>query len=320
MGESGGPAGALPALAIEGLAVRIGGRRAVEVVSDFHVAVAPGGAVAVVGESGSGKTVAFLAALGRLGREAEVTGSVRVAGLAAPLPVRSGAGRSSVAMAEQDAQAALDPSRPVGRLIGEGIRRASGVGRGEARRRAVELLAEVGLPDPKVAAEALPHELSGGLCQRAMLATALAGDPAVLVADEPLRELDLGGRAAVLGLLAARRAQGLAVVLVTQDLAVAADFAEEVAIVCSGRTVEMRPMAQAWAAPRHPYTAALLAVAREGPVAAMPGGAPLPGAVPPGCPFHSRCPRRTEICARVAPALAPLAGEEGTVACHHPLG
>jgi peptide/nickel transport system ATP-binding protein len=231
----------------------------------------PGRVLALAGESGSGKSTLGLALLGLLPRNARIAGGeILVDGRdlahAAEDQWRAVRGRR-IAMHFQDAQAALDPTQPIGEQVAEGPRLADGLGRAEARERALVALRDVGLPDAERVYTSFPHELSGGMRQRALFAVAVARDPAALVADEPTSALDPTLQLRILELLRARaRARGTAILWITHDLASAAFAADEIAVLHAGRIVERAPAERLVRRPKHPYTVALLAatLAREG--------------------------------------------------------
>jgi oligopeptide/dipeptide ABC transporter ATP-binding protein len=233
---------------------------------------------------------------------------------------------AELAIVFQEPLTALDPVLTVGAQLAAALRAHRSIGRAEARARARAALAEVGLD----AAGAYPHELSGGMRQRALLALALVLEPKLLVADEPTSALDVTLQAHVLALLARRRAErGMALLIVTHDLRVAARAAGEVAVMYAGRIVERARAAELYAAPRHPYTAGLVRslperAAPRTRLAAIPGQVPPPGALPSGCRYRTRCELARERCAASEPALAPVGPvAEGAAAarrsaCHFP--
>ncbi|MET9144342.1 ABC transporter ATP-binding protein [Streptomyces sp. NPDC004042] len=291
-----------------------------------------GEVLGLVGESGAGKTLTALAALGLLPREAAVRGSVRLLGTElVGLPVRDLArlrGRR-IAMVFQDPLAAFTPVHRIGDQIGEVLRihERPRPTRRSARRRAVELLTGLRVPEPERVARAYPHELSGGLRQRAMIAMAVAGRPDVIVADEPTSSLDVSVQAEILTALQdARAATGAALLLVSHDLGVVAGAADRVAVMYAGRVVETAPTRELFAAPRMPYTVGLLAAAPRLDAAhaltQIPGTPPAPGEAVAGCAFAPRCPVAGPECARTAPALEPLVEQRGSathlVACLRP--
>ena len=285
--------------------------RAVDGVS-FHVEA--GETLAIVGESGCGKSVTWLAALGLLPGKAGVTGSVRLDGEdllhAAPATLERVRG-GRIAMIFQDPASSLNPVHKVGRQIGEALGLHRGLQGAAARAEAKRLLDLVGIPDAVRRLDAHPHEFSGGQNQRVMIAMALAGEPEMLVADEPTTALDVTIQAQILDLLRElRRETGMALVLISHDLGVVADTCERVAVMYAGRIVEEAPVSEIFARPAHPYTRGLLGALPpiDGPrrrLWAIPGGVPEPWAMPPGCPFAPRCPLHMAACdAGPPPALA----------------
>ncbi len=300
----------------------------VQAVDGISYAVAPGRTLGIVGESGSGKTVAAMTAMGLTrGRRTRVSGRVLLDGedLLAASPSRLRALRGdALAMVFQDPLSALHPLLRVGAQIEEAVRAHRGdVSRAAARARAVELLELVAIPNAAQRVDAYPHELSGGMRQRAMIAMALANEPRVLIADEPTTALDVTVQAQILALLRRLRDElGMAMVLITHDLGVVAGTADEVAVMYAGRIVEHAPVGELFVAPQHPYTWGLL---RSMPRLDADAGAdlvPIPGrppslvSPPSGCRFHPRCPYVRERHRAVDPALEPLAGApEHRVAC-----
>ncbi|MFJ8112218.1 ABC transporter ATP-binding protein [Streptomyces sp. NPDC096132] len=268
---------------------------------------------ALVGESGAGKSLTARALLGMLPREARTAGTVH--------PDLSGARGRRIALVPQDALSALSPVRPVGDQLAAAVRSVRGVSRREARARAVAALDRVGIPDAARTARAYPHEYSGGMRQRAVIAMATVNEPDVLVADEPTTALDADRRERVLALLAEQReAVGAALVLVTHDIEAVRRHAHRVLVMYAGRATETGPAREILTRPRAPYTAALLASLPppEGPrrrrLPSLPGGPPTPGALPPGCAFAPRCPLAGEVCRREEPAEREVGGR--LVACH----
>jgi len=285
-----------------------------------------GKVLGVVGESGSGKTVSMLAVLGLLPASARVSGSVRYRGRElvgmAPRELRKLRG-SAIAMIFQDPTTSLNPVHTNGHQIVEGIRiHHPGTGRKEAARRAVELLALVGIPQPDRRARDYPHQFSGGMCQRAMIAMAVANDPDVLVADEPTTALDVTIQAQILDLLRSiRQETDMAIVLISHDLGVVAGLADDVAVMYAGRVVERGTVDDVYSQARHPYTRGLLASVprltdtRTGPLASIGGGPPSLLHLPPGCVFAPRCPYQRPNCTVDDPRLRPVATVEA--ACHY---
>jgi oligopeptide/dipeptide ABC transporter ATP-binding protein len=286
------------ALAVRELTVEIdtpaGVIRPVDGVS-FELAA--GAAHGIVGESGCGKSTLLRAVIGLLPRAARVgSGSVGLHGAEGFRPGRD------VAMVFQDPSVALSPMLTIGRQLTDGPRHHLGLSRTEARRRAVELLRQVGVPDPERRVRAYPHELSGGLRQRVMIAVALASEPQILLCDEPTTALDVTIQDQVLGLLdATRRDHGVGIVFVSHDLPVVAAMCSTVSVMYAGRVVESGPAAEVFARPRHPYTEGLLASApdvfAEGrPLSGIAGAPPDLALLPDGCAFAPRCPDAGPAC------------------------
>jgi oligopeptide/dipeptide ABC transporter ATP-binding protein len=286
-----------------------------------------GETLGLVGESGSGKTMTAMALMrlleGPLARA--VSGQAFLDGteiLALPEAAMSDLRGSKISMVFQEPMTSLNPVMSVGTQISEPLVRHLGFSRAVARTRAEEMLALVGIPDPPRAARSFPHQLSGGMRQRAMIAIALACRPAVLIADEPTTALDVTIQAQILDLMAAlQRELGTAILLITHDLAVIAETAHRVAVMYAGRIVEQGPVAEIFARPRHPYTQGLLASiprierARSAALHEIPGGMPDISARRTGCAFQPRCRLAGHGCDQ-APALAPI-GDDHKVACWH---
>jgi len=280
--------------------------------------IAAGESVALVGESGSGKTLMARALLDLLPEGARRAGTVTFEGRDLPVGAESAWGKvrgRGIALVFQEPAAALDPVKTVGSQIEEALAAAGRTGP-DARRRARELLAEVAFPDPDRGLAEYPHRLSGGQRQRAFLAIALAGDPLLLVADEPTASLDATVAAEVLDLIdRLRRDRALALLLITHDIAAAFRRADRAIVLYAGRVVEEGPAADVLGSPRHPYTRALIA-SRPRLSDGGPGAAPFPsisGGVPAlgerwsaGCAFAPRCPERFEACEGPAPELGSV--------------
>jgi peptide/nickel transport system ATP-binding protein len=291
------------------------------VIRGVSLAVGEGRVLAIVGESGSGKSVTALSVLGLLPPSASVSGSVRLRGREllglAPRQLRKVRG-AQIAMIFEDPVSSLNPVFSVGYQLAEGIRlHQPGVGRGEATRRAEELLDRVGIPQADRVARAYPHELSGGMCQRTMIAMAIANGPEVLIADEPTTSLDVTVQAQILDLLQEVRAEsGMAMVVISHDLGVVAGMADEVAVMYGGRVVERGPADQVFHGSRHPYTRALLAASARldrpglGRGGAIDGMPPSPLAMPSGCAFHPRCLHAEQRCRVSVPELRTVDGVE----------
>jgi peptide/nickel transport system ATP-binding protein len=287
-----------------------------------------GRTLGIVGESGSGKTVAALSVLGLTRAEgATVSGRISFEDrgdlLALAEPALRAIRGDEIAMVFQDPLSSLHPLYRVGAQIAEAIRAHRDIARAAARERAIELLDLVGIPDPSTRVDAYPHEISGGQRQRAMIAMALANDPKLLIADEPTTALDVTVQAQILALLARlQRERGMALVLVTHDLGVVAEMADDIAVMYAGRIVESAPTERIFGAPEHPYTWGLLRSIptldgpREELLSPIPGTPPSPLAPPPGCRFHPRCPYSEPEHARTDPALLPVPGQpDHQVAC-----
>ena len=295
-----------------------GGRDPVRAVSGVDITVHRGEAVALIGESGSGKSVTLRALL-RLHppRRTVIEGSIRVAGQDV-LSLGSGAladYRGKVAsMIFQEPLLALDPVYTVGRQIVESIRRHEGIGAHEARQRALKLFERVRIPSPDRRLDAYPHEMSGGMRQRAMIALALACNPQVLLADEPTTALDATVQIQILLLLRElQRELGLAIVFVTHDIGAAIEVADRIAVMYAGRIVEEGPARTLIRAPRHPYTLALLqsrahgALAKGSRLETIGGSPPDLSQLPPGCAFAERCRFAADACRATQPPALELA-------------
>jgi oligopeptide/dipeptide ABC transporter ATP-binding protein len=315
-----------PILRIRGLRVTFhGDAGAVRAVDGVDLDVYRGECLGVVGESGSGKTVTFLAALGLLPPSARVEAEI-LSWNGADLRKLSSAGWHAlrgrdIALTMQDALTALNPALTIGTQIAEVLAAHSDLPSRAARRtRAVELLQLVGMADPVRQLRAYPHELSGGMRQRAMIATALACGPKLLIADEPTTALDVSVQAQVLELLDTLRAQlHLSLVLITHNLGVVAAHCDRVAVMYAGQLVETGPTAHVIAAPAHPYTAGLLACLPrldrlDAALTPIPGRAPNLARLPPGCRFASRCAACTEGCEQ--PQAMRMVGADRAARCH----
>ena len=323
------PATATPMIDVRDLTVVFerGGVR-VPAVNGVTLAVAPGEVVALLGESGSGKSVTLRSLLRMHPPTARVGGAIHVAGTdVMRLGRRALAdfrGRT-VSMIFQEPRLALDAVYTLGRQITETVRRHRGGSRAAARARALELFERVRIPSAARRLDTYPHEMSGGMLQRAMIAMALSCDPKVLLADEPTTALDATVQIQILLLVRElQRERGLSVIFVTHDIGVAAEVADRVAVMYAGRIVEEGAIAAVIAAPRHPYTRGLLDARVElaggrDRLVTIPGAPPDLAALPPGCAFAPRCVRATHECRAIVPPLAPPPQGLGLVACHHPL-
>ena len=323
-----------PLLEVSDLAVQFRTSEGVfDAVDGLSYTVEAGRTLAIVGESGCGKSVSSLAVMDLLGPTAQVIrGAVRFRGTdllgLAPKERRAYAGEH-IAMVFQDALAALNPVHSVGYQITEALRTRRGMSRGDARRRAIELLEMVKVPRAATRIRDYPHQFSGGMRQRVMIAVALAMDPEVLIADEPTTALDVTVQAQILRLLAEiQRERHMGLVLITHDLGVVATVADDVTVMYAGHAVEQATTQQVFAAPAHPYTRALLRAmprlrvsdptserARGGRLDVIPGRPPRPGEVAAGCPFHPRCDAVLDVCRTTPPPLVELPGGR-TSLCH----
>ncbi|WP_270937058.1 ABC transporter ATP-binding protein [Falsiroseomonas oryzae] len=314
----------MPLLEVEDLAVAFGtGTQPVTVVDRASFDVERGETVALVGESGSGKSVTALAIMRLLEPPGRITaGAIRFAGqdLArlAERDMRRIRG-DRIAMIFQEPMASLNPVLSVGAHVMEPLMLHQGLGRAEARRRAIALLDRVGIPAAATRVDDYAHRLSGGMRQRVMIAAALACRPDLLIADEPTTALDVTIQAQILALLTDLQAEfGMAVLFITHDLGVVAEQAHRVVVMYAGRVVERAPTPALFAAPAHPYAAALLRCvpgeAEMERLEAIEGVVPPPGKLPPGCRFAPRCTLAGPDCAMQDPALR-VAGPRHEAAC-----
>ncbi|WP_411158594.1 ABC transporter ATP-binding protein [Streptomyces sp. TRM68416] len=307
--EAGGPGADEVLLSVRDLRISFGG---VEVVRGVSFDVRAREVLALVGESGAGKSLTARALLGMLPGGVSVSGTVR--------PDLSGERGRRIALVPQDALSALSPVHRVGDQLAAAVRSVARVTRKEARARAVAALDRVGIPDAARKARAYPHEFSGGMRQRAVIAMATINDPEILVADEPTTALDEERRDQVLGVLAEQReAVGAALVLVTHDLDVVQEHADRALVMYAGRLTELGPARRVLERPLAPYTAGLLAAlpqhARGRRLPTFPGTPPAPDALPPGCAFAPRCRLATDVCHREEPE--PQQADGRLVSCHH---
>ena len=303
---------------------------AVQAVRGLTYSVAPGEVLGIVGESGSGKSVSALAVMGLLPGRAEVTGSVRFHGrelLGLPDDELTSIRGQGISMVFQDPLSALTPVYTVGQQIAEAVRIHQDVSREAAVRRSMELLDLVGIPKASERARSYPHEFSGGMRQRVMIAMAIANDPDVIIADEPTTALDVTIQAQVLEVLkTAQEATGAAIVMITHDLGVIAGLADRVMVMYAGRPVETGEVDDLFSRPRMPYTLGLLGslprldIAERQPLTPVEGSPPSLVGLPPGCPFLPRCPMRVAMCEELEPALQPILapghGPGHAAACH----
>lgn len=322
--------GAVPLLDVQGLSIDFRTRSGVvHALEEVSLRVYRGECLGVVGESGSGKSVTAYAVMRLLDPAARITaGRITFAGMdMLAMPVREVAalrGRE-LSMIFQNPRAALNPIRPVGRQIADVLLRHGGASAERSFARAVQLLAEVGIPDPARRAHAYPFELSGGMCQRVGIALALACRPSLLIADEPTTGLDVTTQAVIMDLvMGLARAQGMATLLITHDLGLASEYCDRIAVMHAGHVVEVAPTADLFAAARHPYTARLIAATPQ-PGRALADLAAIPGGLPdlrrddlPPCRYADRCERATPACAE-GPLPRSTTAEGRFVACRHPL-
>ncbi len=302
------------------------GTRTVRAVSDISLSLRAGETVALIGESGSGKTVTALALMGIVPSPPGVVTCNGIRFRDRDLQELTARERrrvrgEKIAMIFQDPLTSLNPVFTVAHQIGEMFRAHRGLARRAARRRAIELMDRVGIPDPHRRADHYPHQFSGGMRQRVMIAMALALEPSVLIADEPTTALDVTVQAQIMELLAGLQAENhMGMILITHDLGVVASVADRVHLMYAGRTVESGPASDFYAAPAHPYAQGLLeSVPRlSGPLRLEPirGSPPSLTEVVPGCAFNPRCPYTTERCRTEMPRLRPIEGYTGRVACH----
>jgi peptide/nickel transport system ATP-binding protein len=288
--------------------------------------LAHGEILGLVGESGSGKTLTCRALLRLLPAPSLqiASGSVLFEGrdvLALDEAAMRALRGRAIGMIFQNPASHLDPVMRIGAQIAESLRQHQNLGRREARTAAVDLLRQVGIPDPPRRADQFPHEFSGGMRQRAMIALALACDPAVLIADEPTTALDVTVQAQILQLLLdLRDKRGLSIIFVTHDLGVVAQTCDSIAVMYGGRLAERGPKRDVLARPFHPYTAGLIACqpasgGGTGLLTTIPGQPPSADAMPEGCRFHPRCPRAFAPCRVEQPPLAELSPRH-EAACH----
>ena len=312
-----------PLLEIRDLSISFG---RVEVVDRLSLSIGRGESLGLVGESGCGKSVTSLAVMGLLpARGCAVRGGIRLDGQELTTlsreewrHVRGG----RVAMVFQDPMTALDPLMTVGGHLAEVLSLHRGLSGAALRAEAASWLERVGIPDPGARLSAWPHELSGGMRQRVLVAMALAGRPDLLIADEPTTALDVTIQAQILDLLVElRRELSMSMLFITHDLGVVERVADRVAVLYAGRKVEEGPVESILRSPRHPYAEGLLASVpgfrpRSGRLRSIPGQVPSPGAWPEGCRFHPRCDRAVDACRACEPAFDAASG----VACHVPMG
>ena len=324
MGSEAVPVPLSAVLSVKDLVIRIAG---VNVVDGVSLAAAEGSILAIVGESGCGKSLTALSILQLLPGAAQIAGGkihLEGAELTAmdEAELRQVRGnRASIIF--QEPVASLNPLMRVGAQVEEALRIHRGLSDDQARQQAIAMLAMVGLPDPALRAAQFPFELSGGMCQRIMIAAALVCRPRLLIADEPTTALDVTIQAQILDLMKRLRDEvGTTIVLITHDMGVVADMADDVAVMYGGRVVESGPVEQIFATPAHPYTRLLLATVprldgqRKTVLRTIEGQVPSVDTWPQGCRFRDRCPLASAACSE-RPVLTPLAQADHQVACWH---
>ena len=299
----------------------------VRAVDGISYSVDRGQVLGIVGESGSGKSVSNLTIMGLTrSQSADISGRAVFEGRDL-LTLRNEEMRrvrgDDIAMIFQDPLSSLHPFYKVGRQLVEAIRAHRDVSKAQALDRAIDLLGLVGIPEPRQRVDHYPHEFSGGMRQRAMIAMALSNEPKVLIADEPTTALDVTVQAQILDLIARLKDElGMAVIIITHDLGVVAEMADEIAVMYAGRIVEQAPADTIFGAPEHPYTWGLLNsiprldTPREEDLVPIPGRPPSLITLPSGCHFHPRCPYVRDRHRKIDPELAPTpGGEDHLVAC-----
>ncbi|MBZ6078439.1 ABC transporter ATP-binding protein [Microvirga puerhi] len=313
-----------PVLAIKDLRIQIGG---IDVVDGVSLSASRGRILAIVGESGCGKSLTALSILRLLPKAAKIVdGRVELdGGDLAHLPEKDlediRGNKASIIF--QEPIASLNPLMRVGAQVEEALRLHRGLSRAEAWREAVAMLASVGIPDPERRAKQYPFELSGGMCQRVMIAAALICRPRLLIADEPTTALDVTIQAQILDLMKRLRDEvGTSIIIITHDMGVVAEMADDVAVMYGGRVVEQGPVDTIFAAPAHPYTHLLLTTVprldghRKSSLRTIEGIVPSVDQWPQGCRFRSRCPLATDVCAQ-RPPLDPVDAAGHDAACWH---
>lgn len=328
-----------PALDVKDLSVTFQTETgSVSAVDQVNLTLAPGEIVGIVGESGCGKSVTSMSLAGLLPRSARIEGSVRLQGQelvgAKPSALRAARGRD-IAYIFQEPMSSLNPVLTVGRQVAEVLQVHERLSRREVQERTVELLELVGIPSPRERVKHYPHQLSGGMRQRVMIAMAVACSPKVLIADEPTTALDVTVQAGILDVLRGLRDRfGTSILIITHDLGVIADIADRVVVMYAGRMVEQAGLHELFERPQHHYTAGLLSAsptpgrhAGTHRLQEIPGLVPVLSKQPDACTFAERCPAASERCTTKAPPLEPVAVAGGPLqrhehltACWHPRG
>ena len=318
-----------PALCVDRLSLEFRTRSGlVRTLDNVTFSVRKGETIALVGESGSGKSVTAYAIMGILDPAGRVTSGQAMFDeidllSASPKQLAAIRGRR-IAMIFQNPRSALNPIRPVGRQIADVLMRHRELPTRAARLQAIEMLRAVGIPDPARRASAYPFELSGGMCQRVMIAIALAAKPSLLIADEPTTGLDVTTQAVIMDLIADLATElGMATIFITHDLALASQRAARIVVMHAGHVVENAPTTELFVQPRHPYTAELIAATPDS-AANLDDLAAIAGSLPdlrrpdlPACRYLERCSRKTEQCAQTLPQA--VLGPEHIVACWNPI-
>ena len=318
----------MPLLEIENLSVAFPSQNGmVRAVDGVNITLEKGEVLGIVGESGSGKSVGMLALMGLVPYPGRVQADKLLFEGRNLETLSDGERRAligkDVAMIFQEPTTSLNPSFTIGYQLAETLHIHEGMDRKAARRRVIELLDQVGIPAPESRLSAYPHQLSGGMNQRVMIAMAIACNPKLLIADEPTTALDVTIQAQILDLLLSlQRDRGMALILITHNMGVVSDTTERVAVMYAGQIMEQRPTQSLFASPQHPYTAALLAARPEasdgGRLATIPGVVPGLHDRPRGCLFSPRCVHATLLTDEVGPGLRPWM--DGLIRCHYPLG
>ena len=318
-----------PALCVDRLSLEFRTRSGlVRALDNVTFSVRKGETIALVGESGSGKSVTAYAIMGILDPAGRVTSGQAMFDeidllSASPKQLAAIRGRR-IAMIFQNPRSALNPIRPVGRQIADVLMRHRELPARAARLQAIEMLRAVGIPDPARRASAYPFELSGGMCQRVMIAIALAAKPSLLITDEPTTGLDVTTQAVIMDLIADLATElGMATIFITHDLALASQRAARIVVMHAGHVVENAPTTELFVQPRHPYTAELIAATPDS-AANLDDLAAIAGSLPdlrrpdlPACRYLERCSRKTEQCAQTLPQA--VLGPEHIVACWNPI-
>ncbi len=318
-----------PVLSVRDLMVEFTGRKGtLRAIDGISFDIAPGEVLGVVGESGAGKSLTGTAVIGLLDPPGRIAGGEvllegrRIDNLPAA-EMRAIRGRR-IGMVFQDPLTSLNPLYTVGRQLTETIETHLGLGRRAARAKAIALLEEVGIPAAARRIDAYPHQFSGGMRQRVVIALALAADPVLVIADEPTTALDVSVQAQIINVLKKMcRNHGAAVMLITHDMGVIAETADRVAVMYAGRIAEIGPVADVVRRPLHPYTVGLMGSIphldhAEARLRQIPGSMPRLGAIPPGCAFNPRCPERFAKCVMVRPEPIPVGASKAACWLHEP--